>query len=69
MIASQAVISGAFALTAQAMRMGYLPRMRVVQTSDDAIGQIYVPAINWTLMAGVLLRVLGLRGCSALSAA
>ncbi|RZL58069.1 MAG: potassium transporter Kup [Variovorax sp.] len=68
-IASQAVISGAFSLTAQAMRMGYLPRMRVVQTSDDAIGQIYVPAINWTLMVGVLLLVLGFRSSSALSAA
>jgi len=53
-IASQAVISGAFSLTAQAMRMGYLPRMRVVQTSGHAIGQIYVPAINWILMVGVL---------------
>ena len=68
-IASQAVISGAFSLTAQAMRMGYLPRMRVVQTSGDAIGQIYVPAINWMLMVGVLLLVLGFRSSSALSAA
>ncbi len=68
-IASQAVISGAFSLTAQAMRMGYLPRMRVVQTSSEAIGQIYVPAINWLLMVGVLLLVLGFRSSSALSAA
>ena len=68
-IASQAVISGAFSLTAQAMRMGYLPRMRVVQTSGEAIGQIYVPAVNWLLMAGVLLLVLGFRSSSALSAA
>jgi KUP system potassium uptake protein len=68
-IASQAVISGAFSLTAQAMRMGYLPRMRVVQTSGDAIGQIYVPGINWLLMTGVLLLVLGFRSSSALSAA
>jgi len=68
-IASQAVISGAFSLTAQAMRMGYLPRMRVVQTSGEAIGQIYVPAVNWLLMAGVLLLVLGFRTSSALSAA
>ena len=68
-IASQAVISGAFSITAQAMRMGYLPRMRVVQTSGDAIGQIYVPTINWLLMVGVLLLVIGFRSSSALSAA
>ncbi|MDR6855494.1 potassium transporter Kup [Variovorax guangxiensis] len=68
-IASQAVISGAFSLTAQAMRMGYLPRMRVVQTSGEAIGQIYVPSVNWLLMAGVLALVLGFRSSSALSAA
>jgi KUP system potassium uptake protein len=68
-IASQAVISGAFSLTAHAMRMGYLPRMRVVQTSGASIGQIYVPVVNWLLMAGVLLLVLGFRSSSALSAA
>ncbi|MGJ7508906.1 potassium transporter Kup [Variovorax sp. GT1P44] len=68
-IASQAVISGAFSLTAQAMRMGYLPRMRVIQTSGEAIGQIYVPGVNWMLMVGVLLLVMGFRSSSALSAA
>ncbi len=68
-IASQAVISGAFSLSAQAMRMGYLPRMRVVQTSGEAIGQIYVPPVNWLLMVGVLALVLGFRSSSALSAA
>lgn len=68
-IASQAVISGAFSLTAHAMRMGYLPRMRVIQTSGTAIGQIYVPTVNWLLMVGVLLLVLGFRRSSALSAA
>ncbi|CAN7392293.1 potassium transporter Kup [Variovorax sp. LjRoot175] len=68
-IASQAVISGAFSLTTQAMRMGYLPRMRVVQTSGESIGQVYVPVVNWLLMAGVLLLVLGFRTSSALSAA
>jgi len=68
-IASQAVISGAFSLTAHAMRMGYLPRMRVVQTSGSAIGQIYVPTVNWLLMVGVLLLVLGFRSSGALSAA
>lgn len=68
-IASQAVISGAFSLTAHAMRMGYLPRMRVIQTSGTAIGQIYVPTVNWLLMVGVLLLVLGFRSSGALSAA
>jgi len=68
-IASQAVISGAFSMTAQAMRMGYLPRMRIVQTSGEAIGQIYLPTLNWMLMVGVLLLVLGFRSSSALSAA
>ena len=68
-IASQAVISGAFSLTAQAMRMGYLPRLRIVQTSGQAMGQIYLPAINWILMGGVLLLVLGFKSSSALSSA
>ena len=68
-IASQAVISGAFSLTAQAMRMGYLPRLRIVQTSGDAMGQIYLPAINWILMGAVLLLVLGFKSSSALSSA
>lgn len=68
-IASQAVLSGAFSLTAQAIRMGYLPRMRVVQTSGTAIGQIYLPAINWVLMVTVILLVLGFGSSSALSAA
>jgi len=68
-IASQAVLSGAFSLTAQAMRMGYLPRMRLVQTSDSAIGQVYLPAINWILMIGVMALVVGFGSSSALSAA
>ncbi|WCM90922.1 potassium transporter Kup [Acidovorax sp. NCPPB 3576] len=68
-IASQAVISGAFSMTAHAIRMGYLPRMRIVQTSGAAIGQVYLPTMNWLLMAGVLLLVLAFRSSSALSAA
>jgi KUP system potassium uptake protein len=68
-IASQAVISGAFSLTAQAMRMGYLPRLQIVQTSGQAMGQIYLPAVNWLLMSGVLLLVVGFKSSSALSAA
>ena len=68
-IASQAVISGAFSMTAHAIRMGFLPRMRIVQTSGTAIGQIYLPTVNWLLMAGVLLLVLVFQSSSALSAA
>jgi len=68
-IASQAVISGAFSLTAQAMRMNYVPRQRIVQTSGEAMGQVYLPAVNWLLMLGVVALVLGFRSSSALSAA
>ncbi|CAN5620404.1 potassium transporter Kup [soil metagenome] len=68
-IASQAVISGAFSMTSHAIHMGYLPRMRIVQTSGSAIGQIYLPTVNWLLMAGVLLLVLAFRSSGALSAA
>jgi KUP system potassium uptake protein len=68
-IASQAVISGAFSLTAQAMRMGYLPRLRLVQTSGEAMGQIYMPGVNWLLMTGVIVLVIGFRSSSALSSA
>ena len=46
-IASQALISGAFSLTRQAIQLGYLPRMRIVHTSAREIGQIYMPAVNW----------------------
>jgi KUP system potassium uptake protein len=63
------VISGAFSLTAQAMRMGYLPRMRIVQTSGLAIGQIYLPLVNWLLLLGVIALVLGFRSSSALGSA
>jgi KUP system potassium uptake protein len=68
-IASQAVISGAYSLTAQAMRMGYLPRLRIVQTSGQAMGQIYMPAVNWMLMVGVVALVLGFKSSSALGSA
>ena len=68
-IASQAVISGAYSLTAQAIRMGYLPRLRIVQTSGQAVGQIYMPVVNWGLMLGVVALVVGFRSSSALSSA
>jgi len=68
-IASQAVISGAFSLTRQAVRLGYLPRMKILHTSKSRIGQIYVPAINWVLMLACVGLVLGFRTSSHLAAA
>jgi hypothetical protein len=58
-IASQAVISGAFSITLQAMQLGYLPRFAVRHTSESEMGQIYLPAINWLLLAAVIALVLG----------
>ena len=60
-IASQAVISGVFSLTRQAIQLGYLPRMTVRHTSAAEIGQVYIPRVNWLLLAGVLALVLGFR--------
>jgi KUP system potassium uptake protein len=57
-IASQAVITGAFSMTRQAARLGMIPRSRVVQTSEETSGQIYLPAINWVLMAATIIVVL-----------
>ncbi|HEX4879816.1 MAG TPA: KUP/HAK/KT family potassium transporter, partial [Limnobacter sp.] len=68
-IASQAVISGAYSLTKQAILLGYLPRMRIVYTSANEAGQIYMPAVNWLLLGGVLLAVLGFQSSSALAGA
>jgi len=68
-IASQALISGAFSLTMQAVQLGYAPRFRIVHTSDRAIGQIYIPAVNWVLMVACLGLVLGFRSSTALAAA
>ncbi|HYP66623.1 MAG TPA: potassium transporter Kup, partial [Thiobacillaceae bacterium] len=68
-IASQAVISGAFSITRQSIQLGYLPRMRVVHTSTQEIGQIYIPFINVALAIGVAVLVLGLRNSSNLAAA
>src|SRR5215208_1863504 len=68
-IASQAVISGVFSLTRQAVQLGYLPRMTVRHTSAAAIGQIYIPRVNWLLMAGVLALVLGFQSSGNLAAA
>ena len=60
-IASQAVISGAFSVTHQAVQLGFLPRLRTEHTSEKAAGQIYIPAVNWGLLAMVILLVLGFR--------
>jgi KUP system potassium uptake protein len=68
-IASQAVISGAFSLTRQAVQLGYLPRMEIEHTSASAIGQIYVPAINWALMVACIALVLGFGSSSRLASA
>ena len=68
-IASQAVISGAYSLTKQAIQLGLLPRMRVLHTSADEVGQIYVPLVNWVVMAAVLLAMLGFGSSSALASA
>ena len=68
-IASQALISGAFSLTMQAIRLGYLPRMRILHTSESESGQIYIPAVNWTLMVAAVGLVLGFKTSSNLAAA
>jgi KUP system potassium uptake protein len=68
-IASQALISGAFSLTRQAVRLGYSPRVTIVHTSWTEVGQVYLPEINAALMVGCLLLVVGFRSSRALSAA
>jgi KUP system potassium uptake protein len=68
-IASQAVISGAFSLTQQAIQLGFMPRMRIEHTSASASGQIYIPVINWALMTMVLMLVLTFKSSSNLAAA
>lgn len=68
-IASQAVISGAFSVTRQAMQLGFVPRMEVQHTSVKEKGQIYLPAVNWGLMLAVMILVLGFRSSNNLAAA
>ncbi|MGL4930483.1 MAG: low affinity potassium transporter Kup [Plesiomonas sp.] len=68
-IASQAVISGAFSLTRQAVRLGYLPPMTILHTSEEEAGQIYVPLVNWLLFIAVVLVVLTFRHSSNLASA
>ena len=68
-IASQAVISGAFSVTRQAIQLGYCPRMNIRHTSGDEMGQVYLPAVNWLLMVSVFILVLSFRSSSALASA
>ncbi|WP_222436087.1 potassium transporter Kup [Rubripirellula reticaptiva] len=68
-IASQAIISGAFSLTSQAVQLGYLPRVSIIHTSKDEQGQIYVPVVNWLMFAGVVALVLSFRTSENLAAA
>jgi len=68
-IASQAVISGAFSVTHQAIQLGFLPRLRTQHTSEKAVGQIYIPAVNWGLLAMVIILVLGFRQSTNLASA
>ncbi|MCH2221037.1 MAG: potassium transporter Kup, partial [Dechloromonas sp.] len=68
-IASQAVISGAFSITQQAIQLGYTPRLEIQHTSEKEIGQIYLPAINWLLLISIIALVLEFRSSSNLAAA
>ncbi|MBI1244244.1 MAG: potassium transporter Kup [Alphaproteobacteria bacterium] len=68
-IASQAVITGAFSLSRQAIQLGYLPRMEIRHTSETEIGQIYIPRVNWLLCACVIALVVGFQSSSALASA
>ncbi|KVU14298.1 potassium transporter Kup [Burkholderia ubonensis] len=68
-VASQAVISGTYSMTKQAMQLGFLPRMNIVYTSGQEMGQIYVPGINWTLLAAVVAAVLSFGSSTALGSA
>jgi KUP system potassium uptake protein len=68
-IASQAVITGAFSVTQQAIQLGFIPRLRILQTSESAKGQIYIPVINWALMVAVILLVVSFGSSSNLAAA
>ena len=68
-IASQALISGAFSATKQTIQLGFLPRLSILHTSIRDTGQIYIPAVNWTLLAGVIVAVTMFGSSSALAAA
>jgi KUP system potassium uptake protein len=69
MIVSQAVIWGTFSMTRQAIQLGYCPRIKILHVSDDKIGQIYIPSVNWLLMLSVFALMLGFQTSSALASA
>jgi KUP system potassium uptake protein len=68
-IASQAIITGVYSLTSQAIKLGYLPRMEITHTSTAEIGQVYMPTVNWVLMVATIALVLGFRSSSNLAGA
>lgn len=68
-IASQAIISGVFSVTRQAIQLGFLPRMQIKHTSERKIGQIYIPFVNWILLAAIVMAILGFGTSSSLAAA
>jgi KUP system potassium uptake protein len=68
-IASQAVISGTYSMTRQAIQLGFMPRTNIIQTSDTEYGQIYIPAINWTLLVVIIAAVIGFGSSSNLASA
>ncbi|MFA6954396.1 MAG: potassium transporter Kup [Thermoanaerobaculia bacterium] len=68
-IASQAIITGAFSLTRQAIQLGYLPRMEIIHTSREEIGQIYMPTVNWALMVATVALVIGFGSSTNLAGA
>jgi KUP system potassium uptake protein len=68
-IASQSIISGAYSLTSQAIQLGFLPRMNLIHTAGQEIGQIYVPVVNWALAIGTLAAVIGFGSSAALAGA
>src|SRR5215204_4192152 len=68
-IASQALISGAYSLTMQAVQLGFMPRLKIEHTSSTQMGQIYIPALNWALMSGCIAIVIGFGSSSNLAAA
>ncbi len=68
-IASQAVITGAYSLTQQAIQLGFIPRLRIIHTSESEKGQIYIPVINWFLLGTVMLVCVGFRESAAMTAA
>jgi len=68
-IASQAVISGVFSITRQAIQLGYCPRMKLIHTSGEEVGQVYIPTVNWLFMAAVFTLVVSFHSSSALASA